>query len=36
VRNSFATAAGTGHANDFVPMLSDVVAGLSGMTLAEK
>ena len=36
VRNSFALAAGAGRANDFVPMLSDVIAGLNGITLAER
>ena len=36
VRNSFALAAGTGRADDFVPMLSDVVAGLNGVKLVEK
>ena len=36
VRNSFAIAAGTGHERDFVPMLSDVIAGLNGVSLAEK
>jgi hypothetical protein len=36
VRNSFALAAGTGRAGDFVPMLSDVIAGLNGLKLAEE
>ena len=36
VRNSFALAAGAGRAGDFVPMLSDVVAGMNGVKLAEK
>lgn len=36
VRNSFALAAGAGRADDFVPMLSDVVAGLNGVKLTEK
>lgn len=36
VRNSFALAAGTGHERDFVPMLSDVIAGLNGVSLIEK
>ena len=36
VRNSFALAAGAGHERDFVPMLSDVIAGLNGVSLAEK
>ncbi|RST81046.1 NAD(P)-dependent oxidoreductase [Aquibium carbonis] len=31
VRNSFALAVGTGHGEDFVPMLSDIVAELSGV-----
>jgi 3-hydroxyisobutyrate dehydrogenase-like beta-hydroxyacid dehydrogenase len=31
VRNSFALAVGTGHGEDFVPMLSDVIAELSGV-----
>jgi 3-hydroxyisobutyrate dehydrogenase-like beta-hydroxyacid dehydrogenase len=31
VRNSFAFAVGTGHGEDFVPMLSDVIAELSGV-----
>ena len=33
VRNSFALAVGTGHAEDYVPMLSDIVAELNGTTL---
>ena len=36
VRNSFALAAGAGRAGDFVPMLSDVIAGMNGVKLAEK
>jgi hypothetical protein len=36
VRNSFALAAGAGRAGDFVPMLSDVVAGLNGVKLVEE
>ena len=36
VRNSFALAAGAGRADDFVPMLSDVVAGMNGVQLAGK
>jgi len=36
VRNSFALAVGTGHGQDFVPMLSDVVAELNGTSLIEK
>ncbi len=35
IRNSFATAAGTGHGSDFVPMLSDVVAKMNGTSLAD-
>jgi 3-hydroxyisobutyrate dehydrogenase-like beta-hydroxyacid dehydrogenase len=31
VRNSFALAVGTGHGEDYVPMLSDVIAELSGV-----
>lgn len=34
VRNSFAVATATGHGDDFVPMLSDVIAGLNGVSLA--
>ena len=33
VRNSFALAVGTGHAEDYVPMLSDIVAELNGTSL---
>ncbi|MCT8997422.1 NAD(P)-dependent oxidoreductase [Chelativorans intermedius] len=33
VRNSFATAVGTGHGEDYVPMLSDIVAELNGVDL---
>lgn len=36
VRNSFALAAGAGRGGDFVPMLSDAVAGMSGVRLDEK
>jgi 3-hydroxyisobutyrate dehydrogenase-like beta-hydroxyacid dehydrogenase len=36
VRNSFALAAGAGRADDFVPMLSDVVAGMNGVKLTEE
>ena len=36
VRNSFALAAGAGRADDFVPMRSDVVAGMNGVKLAGK
>ena len=35
VRNSFAFAAGAGRAEDFVPMLSDAVAAMNGVTLTE-
>lgn len=31
VRNSFATAVATGHGDDYVPMLSDIVAELNGI-----
>ncbi|WP_230531275.1 NAD(P)-dependent oxidoreductase [Microvirga roseola] len=31
VRNSFALAVGTGHGDDYVPMLSDVIAELNGI-----
>lgn len=34
VRNGFALAVGAGHGEKFVPMLSDVVAGLNGVELA--
>lgn len=34
VRNSFAFAAGAGKAGDFVPMLSDAVAAMNGVSLA--
>ena len=33
VRNSFALAVGTGHAEDYVPMLSDIVAEWNGTSL---
>ena len=33
VRNSFALAVGGGHGEDYVPMLSDVVAELNGVSL---
>jgi 3-hydroxyisobutyrate dehydrogenase-like beta-hydroxyacid dehydrogenase len=36
VRNAFALAAGLGHAEDYVPMLSDVVAEANGTSLAPK
>ena len=35
-RNSFALAAGTGHAEDYVPMLSDVIAEANGVSLGPK
>ena len=35
VRNSFALAVGTGHGEDYVPMLSDVVAELNGIRREE-
>lgn len=35
VRNGFATAVATGHGEDFVPALSDIVAGLNGVSLTE-
>ena len=35
VRNSFALAVGTGHGEDYVPMLSDVVAEHNGTSLTE-
>jgi 3-hydroxyisobutyrate dehydrogenase-like beta-hydroxyacid dehydrogenase len=31
VRNSFAVAVGTGHGQDYVPMLSDIVAKMNGI-----
>lgn len=33
VRNSFAVAVGTGHGEDYVPMLSDIVAEMNGTSL---
>ena len=36
VRNCFALAAGLGHAQDYVPMLSDVIAEANGTSLAPK
>jgi 3-hydroxyisobutyrate dehydrogenase-like beta-hydroxyacid dehydrogenase len=33
VRNSFALAVGSGHGDDYVPMLSDIVARLNGISL---
>jgi 3-hydroxyisobutyrate dehydrogenase-like beta-hydroxyacid dehydrogenase len=35
VRNSFATAVGTGQGEKYVPMLSDIVAELNGVTIAD-
>ena len=35
VRNGFATAVATGHGEKFVPALSDIVAGLNGVSLNE-
>lgn len=35
VRNSFSVAVGTGHGEDYVPMLSDVIAKLNGTSLTE-
>jgi 3-hydroxyisobutyrate dehydrogenase-like beta-hydroxyacid dehydrogenase len=35
VRNSFALAAGTGHGEDYVPMMSDIIAELNGVSLVE-
>ena len=34
VRNSYALAVGTGHGDDYVPMLSDVIAKLNGIEAA--
>jgi 3-hydroxyisobutyrate dehydrogenase-like beta-hydroxyacid dehydrogenase len=34
VKNAFATAVASGHGGDFVPTLSDFVAGLNGVSLA--
>ena len=36
VRNAFALAAGLGHAQDYVPMLSDVIAEANGTSLVPK
>jgi 3-hydroxyisobutyrate dehydrogenase-like beta-hydroxyacid dehydrogenase len=33
VRNSFALAVGAGHGDDYVPMLSDIIADLNGVSL---
>ncbi len=35
VRNSFAVAVGTGHGDDYVPMLSDIVAVMNGTSLTD-
>ncbi|RCS23083.1 NAD(P)-dependent oxidoreductase [Phyllobacterium salinisoli] len=35
VRNSYALAVGTGHGQDYVPMLSDIVAQMNGVKLAK-
>lgn len=35
VRNSFAAAVATGHGDAFVPALSDVIAGLNGISLTD-
>lgn len=36
VRNSFAMAGATGNGEKFVPMLSDIIAGLNGVSLVEQ
>lgn len=36
VRNSFALAVGTGHGEDYVPMLSDIIAELNGIKREQK
>jgi 3-hydroxyisobutyrate dehydrogenase-like beta-hydroxyacid dehydrogenase len=36
VKNSFATAVAAGKGEDYVPMLSDWIAGLNGVSLTEK
>jgi 3-hydroxyisobutyrate dehydrogenase-like beta-hydroxyacid dehydrogenase len=36
VRNSFALAAGAGRAEDYVPMLSDIIAEINGVSLVPK
>jgi 3-hydroxyisobutyrate dehydrogenase-like beta-hydroxyacid dehydrogenase len=36
IRNSYALAVATGHGSDYVPMLSDVVAGLNGVAITKK
>lgn len=35
VRNSFAAGVGGGRGSDFVPMLSDIIAGLNGVSLVK-
>jgi 3-hydroxyisobutyrate dehydrogenase-like beta-hydroxyacid dehydrogenase len=35
IKNTFALAEGTGHGQDYVPMLSDIVAEMNGLDLAE-
>jgi 3-hydroxyisobutyrate dehydrogenase-like beta-hydroxyacid dehydrogenase len=35
VKNYFATAEATGHGEEFVPMLSDIVAAMNGLSLVE-
>ncbi|HEX4766537.1 MAG TPA: NAD(P)-dependent oxidoreductase [Lichenihabitans sp.] len=35
VRNSFALAIGTGHGEDYVPMLSDIIAEVNGTSLTD-
>ena len=35
VRNSFALALGSGHGNDYVPMLSDIIAAANGTSLTD-
>ncbi len=35
VRNSFALAVGAGHGEDYVPMLSDIIAQMNGTSLTE-
>jgi len=36
VKNSFAAAVASGHGEDYVPMLSDWIAGLNGTSLSDK
>lgn len=35
IKNTFVLAEGTGHGEDYVPMLSDIVARMNGLDLAE-